>query len=42
MASIFIALLCCTLHVTSLFNLIEYKEVLETYAQSSSVYTRVQ
>ena len=42
MASIFIALLCCTLCMTNSFNLIKYKEVLETYAQFSSVYIKVQ
>ena len=41
MASIFTVLLCYTLCMTSPFNLTEYKEVLETYAPSSSVYTRV-
>ena len=41
MASIFTVLLCYTLHMTSSFNLTEYKEVLETYVLSSSVYTRV-
>ena len=41
MASITTVLLCYTLCMTSSFNLTEYKEVLETYAPSSSVYTRV-
>ena len=41
MASIFTVLLCSSFHTTSSFNLFEYKEVLETYAPSSSIYTRV-